>query len=322
VELPRAAPRIFISYRRQDTRAYAAWLQEILAERYGKSGVFRDAGSIQPGTHFPTEIARAISACSDAFVLIGPSWHLRGASEHPLLQDPDDWVRLEIEAAIQGGLRLVPLLLDDATMPARRDLPPTLGLLAETQAYRVRDASFAADVRGVMDALEKTPRSEMREYMGSAKATREQRFSVLVHLFVSRVEQKGIASRAMPFLRVDAFRKQFDSLIEHLEPDEDVVDLALSTSRDGQKLTYSSILALSAYIGILALSTRRLIYIPRLNPSSVTVVKFADIVDIRKDPFFARIVIILRDRRVQFSLSPKPRNAEFVAYISDRLTRA
>ena len=229
VELPQDELRIFISHRHQDGQGFAAWLQELLAERYGRSNVFRDAGSIQPGAHFPTEIARRIAGCTDVLVLIGPAWDAADGYGRPRLHDPDDWVRLEIEAAIHGGVRLTPLLLGGADLPARHDLPAAIGVLAEMQAYRLRESSFAADARSLFDVLGRSEQPAARQYLGSAKATREERFHHLVHLFARRVEQESVEVSAVPWRRVDTYRAQLNALIDLLEPDEDVVDLALAT---------------------------------------------------------------------------------------------
>ena len=74
-------------------------------------------------------------------------------------------------------------------------------------------------------------------------------------------------------------------------------------------------------MSILALTPRRLIYIPRTTPKAALVVRFTEIVEIRADPIFAKIIIILHDRKIDLVLRPRRRKTEFVAYVKDRLTR-
>lgn len=315
LKIPGRTHKIFISYRRQDTQGYAGWLHQLLTERYGKSNVFRDVASIGPGEHFPTKIARTIEACSEVFVLIGPSWLLRDASGRLRLDDPDDWVRLEIEAALQRGVRIIPLLLEGATMPDRKVLPPSLGRLFEAQSFQIRDATFVEDVRRVIELSAQSIVTDL-EFLGTEKKERVDRLSDLIHLYTARVERETVEVSSVPWRRAESLRPQFTSLIGNLEPDEDVADLALATLFD-EKLKKSTTL-----LGLLASSPRRLIYVPGGEPSAVTAIRFRDIITIRTGLAATKLIIALNDRNLFFrNIKPRKRASEFVEYVQDRLER-
>jgi hypothetical protein len=137
---------IFISYRREDTKDVAGWLAERLVQRFGKSHVFLDVDSIAPGLDFAEAIDRALGSCQVLLALIGHQWlTMTDENGRRRLDDPDDKVRLEIEAALERHVRLISVLVDEATMPRAPDLPASLAELASRQALRIRAESFDRD---------------------------------------------------------------------------------------------------------------------------------------------------------------------------------
>ena len=249
--------RIFISYRRSDTPGHAGWLHHILEEHYGRSSVFRDLDSIEPGQHFPTRVAQTIATCTDVFALIGQTWLVRGSSGRARLFEPDDWVRLELETAMQRDLRIVPLLIGNAVVPPPQALPASLVGIAERQSYGLRDAHFAEDVRNVISRVDCTSDTE-REYLGAARRRREDRFGELYTLFADRNENDSFTVRSVPWRRAENLRPQFDALINILEPDEEVADVVLanlppvgSWSEDTLRGT---LLTMQGALGLLALT--------------------------------------------------------------------
>lgn len=144
---------IFISYRRDDTRHVAGRLAGDLADKFGESAVFRDVDSIGAGLDFTTQLEDALSRCAVMLVLIGPRWL-------PLLHermDKPDWVRQEIAAALQRGVRVVPVLVEDAKLPAASDLPPDLEPLVNRQARSLSDERWRGDAMVLMEMLSKLP---------------------------------------------------------------------------------------------------------------------------------------------------------------------
>ena len=146
--------RIFISYRRADDSWPARWLADWLAGRFGAGVVFQDVDSIQPGDDFAADIEAAVGACAVLLAVIGPQWLAAEGDAGRRLDDPRDWVRLEIEAAIKRGVRVIPVLVDGARMPSASDLPPSLQDLARRQAVTLSPASL--DTRSLMSVLETT----------------------------------------------------------------------------------------------------------------------------------------------------------------------
>ena len=148
---------IFISYRRQDSAAYAGRLYDRLAERFGAENVFMDIDSIDPGADFVDVLAEKIRFCEVMLVVMGPDWvSMRAENEKLRLSDPDDYVRQEIAMGLQRKIRLIPLLVSGAKMPAEKDLPNQLTALARRQAVVISDVHFHRDVGAVIETMQKS----------------------------------------------------------------------------------------------------------------------------------------------------------------------
>jgi hypothetical protein len=145
--------RIFISYRREDGRADAGRLAKDLRAHLGEHRVFRDIDTLEPGVDFVKAIGVALGDCAALLVLIGPGWlGARDAAGRRRLDDPQDFVRLEVEAALSRDIRVIPVLLGGAGMPATADLPPPLAPLARRHAHELSESRWDYDV----DRLAKT----------------------------------------------------------------------------------------------------------------------------------------------------------------------
>lgn len=143
---------IFISYRRTDASWPARWLADRLVGQFGDDAVFQDVESIRPGDDFAAEIEAGIRSCSVLLAVIGPRWLAEESDAGQRLDDPQDWVRLEIESALRQGIRIVPVLVDGARMPSASELPPSLQSLARRQAVTLSPASL--DTRRLPSVLE------------------------------------------------------------------------------------------------------------------------------------------------------------------------
>jgi TIR domain len=146
--------RIFISYRRQDSAYAAGWLFDRLAERFGPEQIFKDVDSIDFGDDFVEEIGAAVGSTDVLLALIGDKW-LAVPDEHGArrLDDPEDFVRIEIEAALTRNVRVIPILVEGARMPREDELPPDLQPLARRQAMELSPARFASDSDRLLRAL-------------------------------------------------------------------------------------------------------------------------------------------------------------------------
>jgi hypothetical protein len=155
--IPAAPGRIFISYRRQDTAYAAGWLFDRLADRYGGGQVFKDVDSIELGDNFVEVLTGAVGSCDVLLALIGPRW-LTIADDHGRrrLDSPDDFVRLEIEAALTRKVLVIPILVDDAKIPPAKELPDSLVELVHRQALELSPARFASDTSRLLKVLDRT----------------------------------------------------------------------------------------------------------------------------------------------------------------------
>jgi hypothetical protein len=154
---PSAPGRIFISYRREETAYPAGWLFAQLADHYGGGQVFKDVDSIQLGDDFVEVITSAVGSCDVLLALIGDQW-LTITDEHGRrrLDDPDDFVRLEIQAALTRNIRVIPILVDGARMPRADELPDSLAGLVRRQALELSPARFDFDTGRLLKVLDRT----------------------------------------------------------------------------------------------------------------------------------------------------------------------
>jgi hypothetical protein len=146
---------IFISYRRDDSRADAGRLCDRLKAHFGEAQVFMDIDDIRPGQRFVDVLRRTLDECRVLIVLIGRGWlkarHRDGALR---LFDQEDFVRMEIQSALQRGMEIIPVLVARASMPTREELPPALGSLAGRQAIEISDTRFHQDVDRLVQVLD------------------------------------------------------------------------------------------------------------------------------------------------------------------------
>lgn len=147
-------PRIFISYRRQDSQGSAGRLYDRLRERFGDGTIFRDVDTIGAGADFVKDIHDAIEKSDIVIVVIGNKWLTVGDEKGNLrIHDPDDFVRLELATALAKEKRVIPALVDDALMPDAEILPEDLRLLAFRNAVHIRNDSFDDDVNRLLRHL-------------------------------------------------------------------------------------------------------------------------------------------------------------------------
>jgi hypothetical protein len=147
--------QIFISYRRADSEGYAGWLFDQLSPRFGTRNIFRDVVSIHPGDNFARKIEESVQACDALLALIGPQWlTIKDEQGRLRLEDPNDYVRLEIAAALARDIRVIPILVQGASMPEAAALPENLKPLALRNAIELSSTRFHMDVEPLIDAIE------------------------------------------------------------------------------------------------------------------------------------------------------------------------
>ena len=150
--------RVFLSYRRDDTGGRAGRLFDALATRYGHDAVFQDVNTVEPGVNFVRQVEAAIRSSDAVLVVIGPRWLSSTAPDGGRRVDQsDDFVRRELTVALDADVRVVPVLVDGATLPLAGDLPDELVPLLERQAVSIDDVSWRQDVDALIRRLEGDP---------------------------------------------------------------------------------------------------------------------------------------------------------------------
>jgi len=152
---------VFISYRREDAPGHAGRVYDRVRAKFGADVVFMDVTAIDAGADFVEAIEQAVGACDVLLAIIGPQW--AGAKDNAgrrRLENPTDFIRLEIAGALKRNVRVVPVLVDDATLPVPADLPDDLQPLLRRNAAELRDARWDADIGQLLASLERivTPR--------------------------------------------------------------------------------------------------------------------------------------------------------------------
>lgn len=139
--------RVFLSYRRIDSADAAKSVAESLADAFGDESIFLDTEDISAGSDFALTLLQALRACNVLIVLIGPRWStLRDEAGERRIDDPMDYVQLEIAEALSRALPIIPVLVAGASMPAEADLPEKIRRFHRSQALALRTATHAEDV--------------------------------------------------------------------------------------------------------------------------------------------------------------------------------
>lgn len=146
---------VFISYRRNDSDVAAGRLADDLSLIFGRNSIFRDVDSLEPGDDYVKALDHALDSCAAAIVVIGPHWStITDDTGHRRLEDPKDWVRIEISRTLARGIRLIPVLIS-ATMPREAEVPEDLKPLLRRQAQEISDRHWRQDLEVLAQALEK-----------------------------------------------------------------------------------------------------------------------------------------------------------------------
>jgi TIR domain-containing protein len=159
--------QIFISYRREESRWSARSLHDRLCRDFDLKQIFMDIDAIALGEDFVKAIETTVARCDVLVAVIGNNWlDSKDDRGDRRLENPEDFVRMEIATALKREIRVIPVLVDGALMPRSTDLPEDLRLLVRRNALRITDTSFDGDcqrlVAAIKQVLEKNA-AEQRE---------------------------------------------------------------------------------------------------------------------------------------------------------------
>jgi LysM repeat protein len=148
---------IFISYRRSDSADIVGRIYDRLIDEFGRNPIFKDVDSIPFGVDFKEYLDKRVGECKVLLAVIGDRWvDANDATGKKRLEDSGDFVRLEIESALERGIPVIPLLVRGAQMPSEEHLPPSLKKLAYRNGIQIRsDPDFHNDMNRLITALEK-----------------------------------------------------------------------------------------------------------------------------------------------------------------------
>jgi tetratricopeptide (TPR) repeat protein len=157
------AGKIFINYRRDDSISTAGRLHDRLAQTFGRKNLFMDVDHIPAGVDFVDYLHSQVAACDVFLAVIGPNWlNAKDDDGRRRFDNPDDFVSIEIAAALARKIRVIPVLVDGARTPKADELPDSVKPLVRRNAVEVRNTHFGRDAEAltnkVREALKDAPR--------------------------------------------------------------------------------------------------------------------------------------------------------------------
>jgi len=221
---PLPSNSIFISYRRSDSNDVTGRIYDRLSQHFGRDVVFKDVDSIPFGVDFRTHLNQGVGNCLVLVAVIGSTWlNVAGTDGKRRLDNPDDWVRAEIETALGREIPVIPLLVAGASLPREAELPEPLKPLAYRNAAQARpDPDFDHDLKRLIRRLE--------EVVGSPE------LSVNLEQVVD-IQQPETKGTVAPKQSANARRKFYEQRVTQLEERLAAVQTDLdSASREEERM--------------------------------------------------------------------------------------
>lgn len=169
-------PKVFVSYRRDDSADAAGRLHDRLCTEFGSKSVFIDVDNIPFGVDFRKHLATAVGRCDILLAVIGDSWiDARDSEGKRRLDDESDFVRIEIATALERRIPVIPILIGDSPVPRPEQLPDDLHDLAFRNAAQLRaGAHFNAQVDRLINGIRKQDRKRRPQRTPPPTSTRSQ----------------------------------------------------------------------------------------------------------------------------------------------------
>jgi len=193
--------RIFINYRRQDSEGYAGRLYDHLLRHFESDDLFIDVTDISVGADFVTVLEKALDTCDVLLAVIGPQWlTITDEFGNRRLEQPDDFVRLEIAAALSKDKRVIPVLVGNARMPSESVLTEDIKGLARRNAHTLTHKHFGAEVEALAESIRQTVTDARRGRAGRDSASAREKAAL-----VKTLREDVLAAKKSPLY---AFRKE------------------------------------------------------------------------------------------------------------------
>jgi len=165
--------KVFVSYRRGDTAAIAGRLYDRLASHFDRESVFMDIDTIPLGVDFRKQLNDAVQQCEVLLALIGDRWFEADEHGNRRLDDPSDYVRIEIEAALARDISVIPVLIGRSLLPREAELPSSLRDLIYRNALQLDPGQdFEAHVNRLIRGIERFRAKATNESLANRQATR------------------------------------------------------------------------------------------------------------------------------------------------------
>jgi hypothetical protein len=216
---------VFISYRRKDSEGESGRLFDDLTFHFGSQSVFMDVSAIEPGRYFRKAIDLSVTTCSVLLAIIGQDWlELKDPAGHLRLEDPNDFVRLELASALRRDIPLIPVLVRGAKMPEVDKLPTDLKELVYRNAVELTHARWKSDVQLLIRALrpyldvqaDASPRDR-----GTAESANA---APAVEVTATPVPLPPVNARiAGPFIEAEALQRVYRELASYIGPVAEVI---------------------------------------------------------------------------------------------------
>lgn len=145
---------VFISYRVQDTSGETGRLVDALKNHFEEDQIFMDIDKIEPGVDFTEVISRSLDICDVMLAIIGPNWQGKDSNGLSRIKKSNDWVRLELSTALKRNIRVVPVLVDGASLPDVSELPEDLEGLSRRQTYEISNKRWRYDTEQLINFLQ------------------------------------------------------------------------------------------------------------------------------------------------------------------------
>jgi TIR domain len=154
---PTMAGNIFISYRRDDEgHGIAHGIQQYLEREFGSGKVFIDV-DMHAGAKFKNVLELRLAESKVLLALIGPRWlDARDDVGNRRLDDPNDWVRLEIAQALKRDIAVIPVCIEGADLPKKSALPGDIQGLVDHQAVTVTTTGFRNEMKGLASDIRRS----------------------------------------------------------------------------------------------------------------------------------------------------------------------